>query len=260
MFLKIRLLLIFALMSAAAYAAEPFQINKKKEFWTDRERGWYWYEEEPVKEEPSKDNNTAQKPFSKPSVDWDAVWTMHPNEFSKLIDDVKHYAIMYPTQENVKDYLQMQSIALDRSRAFMDAATMVSQTTPELSRESTFPVSTVGQNELHRQRQANIDSILQQNRERYALLYFYSPTCGACAKQQPILQYFEQETGWYIKPVDVNEDQIAVMRFGIQSTPSLVMIERNSPEWILIGSSILSLPEIKERIVRSIDKGQMVGR
>lgn len=60
--------------------------------------------------------------------------------------------------------------------------------------------------------------------------------------------------------MDVNEDQIAVMRFGIQSTPSLVMIERNSPEWILIGSAILSLPEIKERIVRSIDKGQMVGR
>jgi conjugal transfer pilus assembly protein TraF len=199
MFLKIKLLIILIMAFAVAvYAAEPFKANTKKDFWTDRERGWYWYEQQPVEDELKEDNKTSKRPFQKPSVDWEAVWTMHPNDFSDLIDDVKHYAIMYPTQENVKDYLQMQSIALDRSKMFMNAATMVSQTNPDLSRESTFPVSTVGQNELHRQRQANTDSILQHNRDYYALLYFYSPTCSACTRQTPILEMFEQETGWYI--------------------------------------------------------------
>lgn len=244
------------LISSAAYAAEP----NKNTFWGDRERGWYWYEQQPVEDELKEDNTTSKRPFQKSTVDWEAVWTMHPNDFSDLIDDVKHYAIMYPTQENVKDYLQMQSIALDRSKMFMTAATMVSQTNPDLSRESTFPISAVGQNELHRQRQANTDSILQQNRDYYALLYFYSPTCSACTRQTPILEMFEQETGWYIKPVDVNEEQAAAMRFGIESTPTLIMIDRNSPNWIMIGSAILSLPEIKERLVRSIENFQGMAR
>jgi conjugal transfer pilus assembly protein TraF len=251
-----KILVTLFMISTVAYAAEP----NKKDFWTDRERGWYWYEIPPVEEESSKDNSTSQKSFKKPAVDWQAVWNMHPQDFSKLIDDVKHYAIMYPTPENVQDYLKMQSVAIDRSKAFMNAATMVSQTNPDLSRESTFPVSTVGQNELHRQRQAKIDSVLQDNREYYALLYFYSPTCSACTRQTPILEMFEQETGWNIKPVDVNAEQSAAVRFGIESTPTLIMIDRNSPNWILIGSAILSLPEIKERLVRSIENFQGMAR
>lgn len=71
---------------------------------------------------------------------------------------------------------------------------------------------------------------------------------------------FEQETGWYIKPIDVNEEQAAAVRFGIESTPTLIMIDRNSPNWIMIGSAILSMPEIKERLVCSIENFQGMAR
>lgn len=248
---KKRLLCILILSLTFSVSAEQSIKKEKKEFYYDRERGWYSYEKEAVKED-KKEEPKESKQFQKPVVDWDAVWTMHPKEFSKLFDDLRAYALMYPTEENVVEYYKMNSIYLDRAKMFQEASTMVAQTHPELSRENKFPASAVGQTEYRNQRKEEIDRTLKQNADRYALIYFYSPTCGYCEKQSPILQYFVEDTGWSIKSVDITKEQNAALRFNIESTPSLVMIKKNSKDWVRISSGILPLADIKERVAKSL--------
>lgn len=251
---KKRLLCILILILAPMANGEQIQIKDKKEFYFDRERGWFFYEKEPKKEEKSEQKKDEKKLFQKPLIDWQAVLTMHPTEFNQLIEDVKDYAIMYPTNENVKDYFQLQSVALDRSKAFMETSMMVVQSDPNLSRESHYPTSKVGQDEFFRAKRERIDRVLRENADNYALLYFYSPECGYCLKQSPILQSFIDDTGWTIKPVDISTDGSSALRFKIESTPSIVLIKKNSKDWQLISSGLLPLPDIKERLARTISR------
>lgn len=246
----LRILIFIAFFVSTSVIAGELAENKK-DFYSDRERGWYFYEFEPLEQE-QKPEEEKESGFKKPIVDWEAVWTMHPKEFSKLFDDLRAYALMFPTEENVAEYYRMNRVYLDRSRKFQEVSTMVAQTHPELSRENTFPVSTVGQEAYRSMKKEEVNRILRQNADNYALLYFYSPECGYCAQQSPILQYFIEDTGWTIKPVDITENQAAALTFDIKSTPSLVMIKKNSTERIRISSGLLPLTDIKERVVRSI--------
>jgi conjugal transfer pilus assembly protein TraF len=220
---------------------------EKKPFYKDKGHGWYNYEDpEPeIKKEKTEE-------FKKPVINWDAVQTMPPKLLNSLITDVMDYAITFPTNENVKDFLRLQDVAINRSRAYMDTFMYVVQTNPELSKENELPTSRFGADEKHRQKQEQINRVLAESADDYALLYFYSPECGYCAKQEPVLEYFSRETGWIVKPVNVLLDQKAALRFNIEQTPSIVMINKNSPDWLLIASGIIPLPDLKERIARGI--------
>jgi hypothetical protein len=55
-----------------------------------------------------------------------------------------------------------------------------------------------------------------------------------------------------VKPVDISTDSNAVARFNIQSTPSLVLIQKGAKDWKLISSGLLPLPDIKERIIKKV--------
>lgn len=248
---------MLAVFTAAQAGTENNDVSTTKtnrEFYQDRERGWYFYEKKPVPEK-KKDEKKEKKPvveeYHKPVIDWAAVMTMPPKKANKLMQDVMDYAITYPTKDNVENYYKLQNIMIKRSENFMATAMLVTQTNPELSDDS-YPASRVGQDAFSDQKKQKTDALLQRNADNYALLYFHSPMCGYCQKQTPILQAFADETNWTIKPVDITRDQHAALRFGVQSTPSLVMIKRNSNNWILISSGILSLPELKDRLARSI--------
>ncbi|WP_132874606.1 conjugal transfer protein TraF [Seleniivibrio woodruffii] len=251
---KKRLLCVLIMLLVFKAGADQIHKAEKREFYYDRERGWYFYEVDPKKEEKAEDKKESEIVHSKPVIDWKAVQTMHPTDFNKLIEDVKDYAIMYPSEANVRDFYKLQSIALDRSRAFMETSMSVVQSDPDLSRESRYPASKVGQDEYFREKRERIDRVLRENADNYALLYFYSPECGYCAKQAPILQSFIDDTGWTVKPVDISTDSNAVARFNIQSTPSLVLIQKGTKDWKLISSGLLPLPDIKERVFRVIGK------
>jgi len=239
---KKRLLCILIVLIALNGFCQP-----DKPFYKDKGHGWYNYEDpKPEPEKKDKDENI------KPVIDWQAVQSMHPDRLNKLIEDVKDYALMFPSHENVKDYLKLQGVAIDRSREYMDSFMYVVQTNPELSKENEIPTSKFGQDEKHRIKVEKIEQTLAENRDKYALLYFYSPDCGYCAKQQPVLEYFIKDSGWQVKPINIQQDQKAALNFNIAQTPSIVLIRRNSPDWLLISSGIIALSELKERIVRGL--------
>lgn len=158
-----------------------------------------------------------------------------------------------PSEENVKDYLKLQDVAIKRSRKYMDMFMYVVQKNPELSKENEIPTSKFGQDEKHRLKKEQIENTLAANKEEYATLFFYSPDCGYCEKQMQVLEYFMEQTGWLIKPVNIKSDQKAAQNFKISVTPSIVMVKRNSPDWLLISSGLIALSDLQERLVRGME-------
>jgi len=56
------------------------------------------------------------------------------------------------------------------------------------------------------------------------LLYFYSPTCGACRQQTPVIDTIQKGSSNIFK-VDISKDASTAMKLGVMGTPSTVIID-----------------------------------
>ncbi len=67
-----------------------------------------------------------------------------------------------------------------------------------------------------------------------SILYFYTPTCGACRSQAPIIDKIESETE-FVGKIDLSKSIGAAKEFGIMGTPSTALMKGNKVADIFIG-------------------------
>lgn len=227
-----------------------------KRFFDDRERGWFWYEKQKIDEEEKIkiDNKTASAIpiIKKPEIPWERLYNMPPKEFNKLIDDVRDYAISYPTVENVKDYMRMQNIALERSQKFQNVFSFIAQTDPTLTNEKSYPVS-LNRDYLYQGR-VNLVNYMADKVKNYGFIYFYSDYCEFCQHEKPIIRKFSADFNADLLMINKDDPKHtnAIMNFGIISVPSIVMVKKDTKEWLLISSGFISYNELQERVYRTI--------
>lgn len=228
-----------------AYAAD--------DFYNERNRGWYKYEPEAVIPDNKTFDNLTYKPLQKPILpSTEELSVMPPKEFAKLLEVVKDYALSYRTLENFDMFAKMRTIMVARSLEFANVATLWSQLNPEDTTESWFPTSGFGQDTYRTQaNQLRIDYI-RSNKDNFGLIYFFRTDCQYCQKQTPIIQYFEDETGWSVKQVNTNDMPEAMLRFNVQTVPTIILLERESKKFMLLSSGLMTYEEIEERLYRTI--------
>ncbi len=71
-------------------------------------------------------------------------------------------------------------------------------------------------------------------RKEKSLFYFYAPNCSACRRQQPIIEKLQEEFNNIIK-IDVSKDLPTARKFGVMATPTIVLMNKNKIQEILIG-------------------------
>jgi conjugal transfer pilus assembly protein TraF len=254
---KSSLILLIALLLSfsqiRAYAEQ--EIQEGKPYYSDIKRGWWWYEKAPEKEKKEERESEKAKERILPSLKnytYGQLWNMHPDDFQPLLMDFQKKAVMSPTEENVRDYYVIQDIARRKSLAFANVASYVVQKYPELYVGKDYPVATPGRNALVRQQLEEIESVIRNGENDFALLYFYSPTCPYCTEQEEILHYFMKKYHWQVKRIDINENPQLEQRFGITITPSLLLIYKESQDYIPVSSGVASMAEIEEKIYRGM--------
>jgi len=67
-----------------------------------------------------------------------------------------------------------------------------------------------------------------------SILYFYTPTCGACKSQTPIIDKLEAETN-AVGKIDLSVNRDTAKEFGIMGTPSTAIMSGNRIAEIFIG-------------------------
>ena len=233
--------------SNAAYAAEYVEeINT----------GFYKYNTPTITSEEEEHEEDLSSPtvtvLEKPVIPWDQVSVMPPKEFAKLYEQVQDYAMTYRTLENYDSYAKLRQVMISRSVEFMNIGTLWGQLNPSATDEDWFPVSGFGQSEYKAQAAAIRTQYIQENKDDFALLYFYRLDCGFCLRQKPIMDYFEDVSGWDVKAVDTSQFPEAVSRFNIKSVPSIILVERVSERWMPIASGLMTYEEIEERLYRTL--------
>ena len=78
------------------------------------------------------------------------------------------------------------------------------------------------------------DKIKKLLRSEKSILYFYTPTCGACRSQTPIIDKLEAKTN-AVGKIDLSVNRNAAKEFGIMGTPSTAIMSGNRIAEIFIG-------------------------
>jgi conjugal transfer pilus assembly protein TraF len=238
-FLIIALSLWFGVNAIAALAVVPEKSGKaKKENPTDRYRGsregFFFYEDDNPEER--EDKKTRPKPriikrqlYKKGQYDgkmrWNDVDNLSTAEMRDLLEDVKDYAIQHPTFDNVKDYMVLQAVAMERATRFQQAWAEVLNENPVLDENAKRPATAVVSGMMVVQRRDDEKAAIESMRRDMGILFFYSDDCPYCDKQQEILANFVNRRGWEnVTGINISKEPKLIEEYGIQLVPDLWVV------------------------------------
>ena len=78
------------------------------------------------------------------------------------------------------------------------------------------------------------DNVKKLLKSKKSILYFFTPTCGACKSQTPIIDKLEAETK-AVGKIDLSVNRNIASEFGIMGTPSTAIMVGNKIEEIFVG-------------------------
>lgn len=229
-------------------------VSASASYYTDSATGWWWYQKEPEKqaEKPTRKKKPAKPTPSLKDYTYEQIWEMHPDQFQEFAEALKKKAVQKPSEENVKEYFEVQEIARKKALAFSNVAQFVWQKYPELTTKKDYPITTPGN--LARIAQINQERqrVLRDNRDDFALIYFQRPDCSYCDEQSRILDWFTNENGWTVKRVNIQENQGLAAKFSVEITPTLILIQKGNQDYLPVSAGVISADEIEDKAYRAV--------
>ena len=211
------------------------------------QRGYWWYapNTEPKAEEPE----ALKKPVIPPMAQL-AAWT--PPQIRKLIEEQRDYAATVLTVDAVSDFWRLQDFARRKARAFAGVTQLAMLQHPELNSRSANPMVGDARDQLLAHKDDVRRGYLRAHGNEYALVMFSRSSCGYCRVQWPIVQRFQDEMGWQVSDMDLDRRPEVGARFGVDVTPTTMIIRRNSQQRMVIASGVEAYPNLIQTAYQAV--------
>lgn len=212
-------------------------------------QGYWWYEAPKPASPPPDDPDVLDKPSIPPMAEL-ATWT--PPKIRKLIERQRDYAATVLTVDAVADFWRLQDFARRKARAFAGVTQLAMLQHPELNSKSANPMVGDARAELTAEKDAIRRAYLRAHAGEFALVMFSRSTCGYCRVQWPIVQRFQEEMGWQVTLMDVDKRPEVGQRFGVEITPTTMVIRRGSPQRMVIASGVEAYPNLAQMAYQAV--------
>ena len=179
-------------------------VAEESNFYDDRERGWYWYEVEPIEEdievEELPKNQNVSIDLSIPSPEEEVI-AMQRELFNKSLAS----AVVNPTPENMRNYVTITQKINEQSGRFAAAMKQYIWTNPKYDYSLTGrPTTTQAIVAYSEEKLAEEESTLYKIAEEKGILYFFRSDCPYCARFAPILKKVSETFGFTIIAVSLD--------------------------------------------------------
>lgn len=213
----------------------------------DLRQGYWWYQapEAEAKVEPSE----LAKPSIPPMAEL-ATWT--PPKIRKLIEDQRDYAATMLTVEAVTDFWRLEDFARRKARAFAGITQIAMLQNPELNSKSANPMVGDARAQLSAEKDTIRTRYLRAHANEFALLMFSRAVCGYCRVQWPIVQRFQDETGWQVTRIDLDQRPETGARFGVEVTPTTMLIRRGSAQRMIVATGVEAYPNLAQMTYQAV--------
>ena len=230
-------------------------------YWRDRERGWFWYDDPlPERKEGPKPKSKAVPTISAPTAPRKASELVEFEALQKRVEDLRNIAIINPSEQNIRNYLDIQNFVIEKASTFADVAQRVIWATPELDPTVTGrPVNAKALEVFDREQAGARTNTVAQLSQTHALFFFFRSDCPYCHQFAPLLRDFEAKFGLKIVPISVDGGGLPEFRnprvdngiartLDVRQVPALFLAEPRGGKITPIGYGVLSESELLERI------------
>jgi conjugal transfer pilus assembly protein TraF len=215
--------------------------------------GWHFYCDEKREEqkEVKKQNQPPSQEDYKEKLDY----------IKQTLEDKKAKAVIYPTEENIQDYMSYQKMVMDKSSDFADVWRRVLWKTPKLDYTLFRPTSKMAKEAWTDNRNLDVSKTIQNINERYGIFFIFRGDCPYCHKYAPILKSFQEKYKITIMPVSadggglpgwsnfrINKGQVEKMGLKTPAVPATVLFDKETRKFIPVGFGVLSHSDLEERI------------
>ena len=238
--IRVALLLAAALLPVAPALAQSA---------ADQRTGYWWYQAPPKPAEDKDDPDALVKPAIPPIAEL-ATWT--PPKIRKLIEQQRDYAATVLTVDAVADFWRLQDFARRKARAFAGVTQIAMLQNPELNAKSANPMVGEARDQLSAQKDQVRRQYLRGRANEFALVMFSRSTCGYCRVQWPIVQRFQEEMGWQVTLMDIDRKPELAQRFGVEVTPTTMVIRRGSQQRMVIASGVEAYPNLIQMAYQAV--------
>ncbi|WP_412072828.1 conjugal transfer protein TraF [Sphingopyxis sp. GC21] len=241
------LLLPAAQVHAQANAQTNVQTNAQDR--RDTHTGYWWYQAptRPVDDKPDPD--ALVKPAIPPMAE---LATSTPPKIRKLIEQQRDYAATVLTVDAVADFWRLQDFARRKARAFAGVTQIAMLQHPELNSRSANPLVGDARDQLSAHKDEVRRQYLRSRANEFALVMFSRGSCGYCRVQWPIVQRFQDEMGWQVTLMDIDRRPDVAQRFGVEVTPTTMVIRRGSQQRMVIAAGIEAYPNLIQMAYQAV--------
>jgi len=212
-------------------------------------QGYWWYEAPKTAEPETEDPDELKRPNIPPMAEL-ATWT--PPKIRKLIEAQRDYAATVLTVDAVADFWRLQDFARRKARAFAGVTQLAMLQHPELNARSANPMVGDARAALSAQKEALRRNYLRAHAGGFALVMFSRSTCGYCRVQWPIVQRFQEEMGWQVIAMDLDRRPDLGQRFGVEITPTTMVIRRGSQQRMVIATGVEAYPNLAQTAYQAV--------
>ena len=215
--------------------------------------GWHWYNESyPENKQEEKQEKADEKEDSAM-----AQLAILRNE----VQEAKAKAILYPTLDNVRSYVVLQNLVMEKARMFTRAWKQVLLEYPELDYGVLHPTQSNAQHVLHTQTRIKEDAAIKYYSEKYGLLFFYRGESLLDQELAPTIEKFSRDNNVALIPVAVDGKNLATFatshtdrgqaeRLGVKHFPALILVDPKNQKVRPLHYGFIADSELRRRFLQ----------
>jgi conjugal transfer pilus assembly protein TraF len=243
-------------LAAHAGAQEPADrfLWWERSIWENPERSYGWYPPERV-DPPAADPPPAPKaPAAR-----DIRTLTSTKEIREELDRLKDEAVINPTKDNVRRYLEAQQYVMEKGSVFADVARRVVWETPGLDYSQRRPTNALAIQGFKEVRREKRDAAIARVAAENGLFFFFRGDCPYCHQIAPILKFLQDAHGIEVFPVsldggrlrefpDAHPDNGISLLLGVEQVPALFLSSKVERRVQALGYGVIAAEEILERM------------
>ncbi|MES1927398.1 conjugal transfer protein TraF [Salinisphaera sp. T31B1] len=252
-------------LSLAATAADLNGIENHG-FYGKHAEGWFWYEPEPepIEPDPIEEPEAAvveASPTARPEPEPSGPEPLSSAWLAVNLPKYRQKAIDAPTETNIRAYLYLQRVSMDKAERFATATQRVVNGDALLDEYAQYPQGTAFIQTMQQQATLTQDDLLREMSGQTGLMFFFESNCGYCAMQVSVLKTLERLYGTRIVPVstdglplpgnpfpDFVPDRGVAKQLRIRTTPALVLAHPPNGMQV-VAHGLMSVEELKARML-----------
>lgn len=168
-------------------------------------------------------------------------------------------AVMNPSEQHMKDYLELWQLTQDKGSVFADSWRRVVWQNPSLDYAQKRPVNNSAIKIYDEGRLQNEEQQLRTLAREHGLIFFFRSDCPYCHAMAPTLRMLSDRYGIEVLAVSVDgkglpdfpqprDGRAQAAAWGIERVPALFIGSRQTGDRAPIGFGMMALSEIVNRI------------